>query len=152
MVLLVPGLLIRNEYCESMLPRILVTIGALCVLAMYLIPVHGKMALVEVFKGLIDAPGKEKVFAVIALIPLIYAVLSLLVWLPAPSTGLGTVVAWLWITSPLLMGLIALIVRGHIGDVVKHRPFEALLGPATSSAYLVLLGYGFATILGKKLE
>lgn len=151
-ILLVPGLLLRSEYRESILPRLFVTIGVLCILAMYLVPVNDDIGLVRVFKALIDAPGKGKVLALIMLLPIVYAIVSLLVWLPAPSSGAGKVMAWLWITLPAVTAYAGLLLKGGIGEAVKASPNQALLSWVPMSAYLVLLGYGFATVIGKKLE
>jgi hypothetical protein len=152
LMLLITGLLIRNEYRESILPRLFVTIGVLCVLASYLIPINDNIQLVAIFEAIIDGPGKVKVSAILNLLPIVYAVISLLVWLPAPSTGAGIVMAWLWITLLPLQQLAALLVRGHIGEQLKASPFDALMSWAPMTGYLVLLGYGFATVIGKKLE
>lgn len=152
MITLVPGLLIREEYRESMLARVMVTIGALCVLAMYLVPIDGNIGIVGVFERIIDAPGKAKVDAILALLPLLYAAMSLLAWLPAPSSGLGKVIAWLWITYWPLTLLVKLIVAGDIGASIKASPYGALMAWAPVSAYFVLLGYGLATVIGKQLE
>ena len=152
LIMLVPGLLIRNEYRESMLPRILVTVGVLCVLALYLIPVDDKLGIVGIFDRLIDGEGKQKILAIFALLPIIYAVVSLLVWLPSPSTGLGKVMAWLWITLFPLREITAFLINGNIGAQIEASPFKSLMEWAPVSGYLVLLGYGFATVLGKQLE
>jgi hypothetical protein len=151
-ILLVPGLLLRNEYRDSIMPRILVMIGVLLVLAAYLIPVNDKMALVQAFDILADAEGKEKVGGILELLPLLYALMSLLVWLPAPGSGIGKVTAWLWITLPALNLIVELLLGGHIGDVVKGQPYAALMSWAPISSYLVFTGYGFATVFGKQLE
>lgn len=151
-VLLVPGLLLRSQYTDSIMPRIFVTVGVLCVLAAYLIPVNDKMALVGAFDILADAEGKDKVRGILELLPLVYALLALLAWLPGPGGGMGTVTAWLWITLPAVELLATLLLGGHIGDFVKARPYAALMSWAPASAYLVFVGYGFATILGKQLE
>lgn len=151
-MLLVPGLLLRSEYRESILPRLFVTIGVLCVLAMYLVPINDDIGLVRVFKALIDAPGKGKILALINLLPIVYAIVSLLAWLPAPSSGAGGVMAWLWITLPAVDKLAGLLLHGEIAAAVKASPNLALLGWVPTAGYLVLLGYGFATVIGKKLE
>jgi hypothetical protein len=153
MLVLIPGLLIRNEYRESSFPRILVTIGVLCVLAGYLIPQNGSLPLVAGFERIIDAPGEEKVVAIIALLPLVYAVVSLLVWLPSPSSGLGAVMAWAWITLAALAWLVSVVLNlDKLVDALKVSPNATLLAWVPATAYLALLGYGFATVIGKKLE
>src|SRR5687768_16688244 len=94
---LIPGLLLRSEYRDSIMPRILVTIGALCVLVPLLIPSGDSIPLVNMFKGIIDAEGTGKVMAIISLLPVLLALLSLLAWLPAPASGGAYVFAWLFI-------------------------------------------------------
>ncbi len=92
---LVPGLLVRNEYTESLLARVLVTIGVVCTLAPFLIPANSEIPLVGIFKGLIDAPGDLKVTFILKLGIVVIAVISLLAWLPGPSTAGAKVLAWL---------------------------------------------------------
>jgi hypothetical protein len=145
-------LFVRAQYRDSIFPRILVTLGALCMLAIYLVPVNDKMGLIACFDILADGEGTEKVAGILLLLPFIYTLMSLLVWLPASSSGLGSVTAWLWITFLPLVLIIVLILAGHIGDVVKHSPYRALMSWAPSTAYFVLIGYGFATVFGKQLE
>jgi hypothetical protein len=157
---LVPGLLLRSEYRDSIMPRIMVTIGALCVLAPYLIPQGGdSLPLIDQFKAVIDAPGAAKVKAIIGLGPFLLALLSLMAWLPAPGSGGAKVFAWLWITWGAVQLYTMLLVKGHIGDAVAGSPYLALVawvagvgGAVLGAAYLVLTGYGLATVLGKKLE
>ena len=49
--LLIPGLLVRNEYVESTLSRVLVTIGVIAVLLPLLVPDHGEIPLVVAVQG-----------------------------------------------------------------------------------------------------
>ncbi len=158
-LMLVPGLLIRAEYRDSIMPRIMVTIGALCILASVLIPQGDSIPLVEYFKAIIDAPGKAKVGAVISLGRPLLAILSLLAWLPSPSSGGAKVFAWLLIAWGAVELYTTLLVMGDIGDAVSGSPYVALVawiagfpGKFIGSAYLVLTGFGFATVFGKKLE
>jgi hypothetical protein len=162
MLAIIPGLLLRSEYQDSIMPRIMVTIGALCILVGYLIPQNDSIPLVEAFKVLIDAPGGLKVTALIILLPAILALVSLLVWLPAPGSAGSTVFAWLWICSGALLLYTLLIVSGDIGKAVERSPYTALVGwvgglsekgfSIPGATYLALVGWGFATVLGKKLE
>ena len=151
--LAVPGLLIRNEYRTSIAGRIMVTLGALCVLTLYLVPVNEKFGIVEAFDLLAAPDGKAKTAGVLLLIPVVLcAAAMLLAWLPAPSSGAGKVLAWLAITYPAVLLFTKLIVGGEIGDVVKASPYGALMSWAPMSAFLVLIGYGLATAIGKNLE
>jgi hypothetical protein len=153
MLTLVPGLLIRNEYVESTFARIMVTIGVVCTLLPLLIPMHGDIPLVSLFKMLMDAPGKAKIVPGLELGFLVIAVMSLLAWMPGPATGGAKVFAWLLILWPTLITQIAtLAVDGHIGDAVKASPFAATMAWAPAAAYFVLIGYGLATVIGKQLE
>ena len=158
-LVLVPALLVREEYRYAALPRLLVTIGAVGILLPFLLPQGGAIPLVAVFKGLFDRPGLEKVQPALALALIVIVVMSLLAWLPAPVSGGAKVWAWLVILWALIVHVTLLIVAGNLGDVVKASPNGALVpwitgGAAFSlgSAYLALVGYGLATVVGKQLE
>jgi hypothetical protein len=153
---LVGGLLVRHEYREAMLGRILTTIGAVAVLAIYLIPVGGgDPPLIGMFKALVDAPKAEmKIAAIIALVPAILAIVSLLCWLPAPSSAGAKPLAWTWIVYPAV-AIVALGLIGSGGEVagwIKHSPFGALMSWVPAAAAAAFTGYGVATIAGKSLE
>lgn len=153
MLTLVPGLLVRNEYTDSTLARVLVTIGVVCTLVPVVVPVHGEVPLVELFKGLIDAPGEAKIVPALELGLLVIAVMSLLAWMPGPATGGAKVFAWLLILWPTLITQIAMLaVGGHVADAIKHSPFQATMEWVPVAAYFVLVGYGLATVIGKQLE
>jgi hypothetical protein len=153
MLTLVPGLLVRNEYTDSTFARILVTIGVICTLVPVLIPQHGDIPLVALFKALIEAPGEAKIMPALQLGLIVIAVMSLLAWMPGPATGGGKVFAWLLILWPtLIMQIAELAVDGHIGDAVKASPFAATMAWVPVAAYFVLSGYGLATVIGKQLE
>jgi hypothetical protein len=161
-LVLVPGLLVRSEYRDAALPRILVTLGALGILMPFLLPQGGAIPLVNVFKGLVDLPGVQKIAPVLALSSIVIVVLSLLAWLPAPATGAATLWAWLLILWALIVHVTELVVRGNLGDAVTSSPNAALVSwisgssaagaIALGSAYLVLVGYGLASVVGKQLE
>ena len=150
-IALVAGLLVRNEYTESMLPRILVTVGVLFVLAHYLVPEHGEIPLVGIFKGLIHFPGKEKVLPILQILHIVLTVICLLVWMPGPANAGGKILAWAVILYPVFVFLVALVMKGHLADVVSKRP-AMLMAWAEPTAYAVLIGYGLATVFGKQLE
>jgi len=158
-LVLVPGLLVREEYRHATLPRILVTAGAVGILIPFLVPQGGAIPLVAVFKGLFDHPGVGKVEPILQLALIVIVVMSLLAWLPAPVSGGAKVWAWFLILWSLIVHVTMLVVGGNIGDAIKASPNHALLpwitgggGIALGSAYLALVGYGLASVVGKQLE
>ena len=152
-VTLVAGLLLRSVYRAHMLPRILVTIGAVCVLLPLLIPQGGgDPPIVGAFKLIGDAPGKKKVIAILAILPAILALLSLLVWLPPPTTAGADILAWVWIVLGVIVAYTALIVGGNLGTVIEKGLNPRLLEPWAGAAFAAFTGYGLATIFGKGLE
>jgi hypothetical protein len=151
-LVLVPGLLIRNEYTDSMLARILITLGVACALLPWLIPRNGEIPLVLLFKALIDAPGRFKILALIDLGFVVVVLMSLLAWMPGPATAAAKVFAWLILAWPAMATLFTLAVSEDLVEVAKNQPFVALMKWAPDMAYSVFIGYGIATVIGKQLE
>ena len=157
-VLLVPGLLVRNEYRDALLARLLVTVGVVGILLPFLVPQNDAIPLVSVFKRLIDLPGAQKVTPALELCLITIAVMSLLAWLPAPVTAGAKVWAWLLILWALFVHVVHLALAGGIGPAITSAPNQATLAwvaggaGALGSAYLVILGYGLASVIGKQLE
>ncbi len=168
-ILLVPALLVRNEYTESPLPRILVTIGALCALAPFVIPENGRIPLVDLFSILVDAPGAAKVLFGLFVVYALILVLSLLAWLPSPATAGAKVLAWVLVLFPLILTGAGIALSGGEGIDFEHKLNPTVLGWAyglgggagggialggmmLGSAYLALSSYGLASVIGKKLE
>lgn len=157
-VLLIPGLLIRDEYRDALLPRLLVTLGVIGMLAPELIPQNNAIPLVSVFKDLIEQPGLQKVHPALELGAIFIIVMSLLAWLPAPTTGAAKLWAWLLILWALIVHVVNAALAGNLGDAVSHSTNATLVSwivggsGAPGSAYLVLVGYGLAAVLGKQLE
>jgi hypothetical protein len=161
-LVLVPGLILRSEYLDATLPRVLVTIGVLSILLVYLLPADGAIPLVGMFKALIDAPGAAKIDPALALGEVAIVALSLLAWLPGPVTGGAKLWAWLLILWALLVQMTTLIISGGLGEAITSSPNATLVawiagGASTAavaigSAYLVLIGYGLASVVGKQLE
>ena len=147
---ILPGLLLRNEYVESSTPRIMVTIGVVLVLAPLLVPEHGEIPLIGMFKELVNGHIRGTSLAMIVMVLL--AVLCLLVWLPAPSTAASKIFAWLWMLAPAALTLLAFIdVGSHAPDLIKQSPAKLVEWvPMTTCS--VFIGYGLATVLGKQLE
>jgi hypothetical protein len=173
LIILIPSLLVRNEYRDSSLPRILVTVGVIATLLPLLLPVNGSLPLVELFKGAIDAPGSAKLLILLVLAQIAIVVLSLLAWMPSPASGGSKLFAWMLILSPVAIFVGFMIVTGFIENI-PDSPGSAVawvwgsagslgqgkgggasgipLGMGFGAAYAVLVGYGLATIIGKKLE
>jgi hypothetical protein len=151
LITLIPGLLVRNEYTESMFARALVTVGVICTLVPLLIPSHGEIPLVNLFKALIDAPGEHKVKPILEIGMIVIVVMSLLVWMPGPATGGAKVFAWLIILYPVAAYFVNMLIAGHVVDVIKASP-QALVSWVDGATCSVFVGYGLATVFGKQLE
>jgi hypothetical protein len=169
-IILLPALFVRDEYRDASAPRILITVGVVASLAIYLIPEHGSLPLVELFKAAIEAPGEFKVIVLLMLAHVAIVVLCLLAWLPAPSGGGAKVFGWLLIFWPVILLVTGMLLSGHI-DRVADTPYMAVSWVAGAGgepggkgagmmaalgglgvAYAVLISYGLATVIGKKLE
>ena len=151
-LVLIVGLLLRNEYRDSILPRLLVTFGVLAVLAPYVVPRHDRVLIIEIFKMIIEGPGKLKLVAALELAQLGVIVMALLAWLPSPSSGAAKVFAWLLILWPVVEMLTTLLLSEDIVAAITGSPSHALMTWAPLSSFFVLIGYGFASVLGKQLE
>jgi hypothetical protein len=159
--LLVIGLVVRSQYRDAAAPRVLVTLGALGVLAPFAVPQHGAIPLIALVKQLIEVPGIDKLGPALALGLTAVVVLSLLTWLPGPVTGGALAWAWLVILWPLIGHVVDLVAAGHPVFAISKSPNLALiswiatgksLSGSLGSAYLVLIGYGLASVVGKQLE
>jgi hypothetical protein len=150
--LLVPGLLLRQEYRESFLPRLLVTLGVLALLALMLVPVGGALPLVAQVKQVVDAAGTAKVSPLLDLVFLVLVVLTLLVWLPAPASAGAKLFAWILLFWPAIEHFQGLILSENLGETVKASPFTAVMSWVPAVAYLAIFSYGLAALLGKRLE
>lgn len=165
LIILIPSLLVRNEYRDSSLPRILVTVGVITTLVPFLIPENGSLPLVELFKLAIDAPGSAKLLVLLILAQIAIVILSLLAWMPSPASGGAKLFAWMIILSPVAILAAILVVTGMI-ELIPDAPRAAVswvhgggvgaqgipTGFGFGVAYAVLIGYGVATVIGKKLE
>jgi hypothetical protein len=149
-LVLVPGLLVRNEYTESLLARVLVTIGVVATLVPYLVPEGGQIPLVLLIKALIEA-GSHMEIVIIALAQIVLVVLCLLVWMPGPATAGAKIFAWAVILFPVAAFLLNILGHGDIGNAISKTP-GAVVAWAPGVVYTVLIGYGLATVIGKQLE
>jgi hypothetical protein len=163
-LVLVPSLLLRSEYRDALLPRLLVTVSALAYLMLFLVPDRGTIPLVGLFKMLGDVPGAQKFVPALVLGELAVVLMSLLLaWLPSPATGGAKVWAWILILWSLIAHLVSFLIGADLFDKIRAAPNDVLVGWITSggsgpaamaigAAYLVLFGYGLASVIGKQLE
>ncbi len=159
---IVAGLLIRSEYRDSILPRLMVTIGALAALAPLLVPQgEAGVPLVGMFKLMIAGGGIETmIFSLLALLWVALVLTTLLVWIPAPSSAGATALMWILLGFPVLEFILTVVFEGHFGRLLDSP--SSLLGWAFGGgehgggnlpvAYAALFAYGTATTLGKTLE
>jgi hypothetical protein len=157
-LVIVPALLVRDEYRDSLTARLLVTLGAIGLLLPFAVPQNGAIPLVSVFKELIDVPGLAKVTPALELGVVTIVVMAMLAWLPAPISGAAKFWAWLLILWPLVVYVTPLAIGGTIVDVVTNKPNDALAPwiaggkDSLGAAYLALASYGLAGVLGRQLE
>jgi hypothetical protein len=156
MLLIVPGLLLRAAYTDSIVPRILVTLCVIAFVVPWVIPDANGIPLVNELKALMDAPGKDKISHVLAIARVVLVVLSLLVWMPGPTSAGGTMFAWLMI---LAIGIGVSFVDTAIALALASDPVAALTKMPSAqlvwiipTACLAFVGYGLATVVGKQLE
>lgn len=149
-ILLVPGLLVRHEYTESLTARLMITFGVIFTLVPYLVPEHGQIPLVSIFKALIE--GKNHMEMIIpAIANIILVVLCLLAWMPGPATAGAKVFAWILILFPLATTALKLAGASHMDKIITNQP-GMVLSFVPGIVYAVFLGYGLATVIGKQLE
>jgi hypothetical protein len=148
-VTLVPGLLVRSQYTGARIARIMVTVGAVCVILPQIIPDHGQVPLVSAFKAL---GSNQTVEALFMLFPVVLALVSLIAWTPPPGRAAGHILAWIWITYGLAAALVLLLAGGHVGETLKSSLSEVLYIPLGHMAWVALVGYGAASVVGKQLE
>jgi hypothetical protein len=177
-ILLPAGLLLRSAYKDQMLGRALATVGALCVLAVWLVPVDGNIPIQGLFDMMTsDAKTPLKVAAAVRLLYPVLAVIALVVWIPAPSSAGGTGLAWAWILTPIVVHYAIMIATGKIGDAAADSPFMTFFSGVEAAAsnpnargeaaqmalfltpsgiiaagYTAFAGFGLAALLGKNLE
>jgi hypothetical protein len=155
-IVLVPSLLVRHEYRDASLARILVTVGVIASLVPYVVPSGGgDVPLVGMFHAVLDAEGQRKIVALVKLLFPVVVALGLLAWLPSPSSGAAKPIAWV-----VLMWGIAVLGSGLFLDGFPDptkAPFTGAMGwlfgaSGPPAAFLAIAGYGIATLIGKQLE
>lgn len=172
MVLVPMGLLARHEYRDAMLPKIMITVGALMYLTLWLVPVGDTIPLIGLFGAVAEAPGALKLIVILFLLQVLLVVLALLCWLPAPASAGARPIAWILMLYPLVFFALALFAMGDPG-AIADAPGMALAwvwggagaaggkgggemamfaGLSMGVAYHVLSSYGGASVIGKSLE
>jgi hypothetical protein len=139
-----------------MAARVLGTIAGVATLAAFLIPANGVMPL-EALKQAAEMTGETRILAYAGYLLFLAGAASLAVWLPtSAAASLPTLIAWVNIAAvPIVIGA-GLAVMSAIGvSVVKaitHMPGATLFPAIWFSAASALLGYGLATLIGKRHE
>lgn len=149
LVVAVASLLTRNEYTESVIARILVTLSIVALLLPWLVPQGGGIPLLGFVKSIVHGDISTSQISVI--ITIVLALLCLLVWLPGPATGGAGMFAWLFLLLPLVSHVLAVVLEGDVGHMIT-TPHAMLAAWVPASSYLAFAGYGLATVLGKTLE
>lgn len=147
---LISGLILRSQYRASLLPRIWTTVGVVCALAPLLIPSGGTVPIVGMLKAAFATPLEPALLVSVAF--LLVTVLALLVWLPATTSAGAVVLAWLLIARIVVEPWVAAFAHGIDADVIKAQLAPLFYTPLAALGWTALCAYGFASVLGKKLE
>lgn len=164
-VILIAGLLMRNEYTRDPLPKLFITIGAAAIIVTHLVP----LTVVDEITAAIDAPGLTRLLAMLSLGPTVIAVLALiLAWIPGSSSVGAKPLAWTFLMWPAILQATMLIVAmDEAVDLIKKSPNIALMlwtyaAPTITGeggvsgqpgvAFMALAGFGLAVMFGKQLE
>lgn len=145
---LVAALLVRSRYHDSLIARVLVTLGAGGILALGLVPDAG----LNVVDGLrtIDWANVDPTLLVRPL-HVVVAALALLAWLPTARCG---ALVWIWLTLPLpLVGsLLSLVEAPDPGARLAGTLASLVYLPFALCAWMTFASYGLASLIGKRLE
>jgi hypothetical protein len=156
LVSLVTGLMIRSQYRAARLGRVLATIGAAAIAALYLIPVDGRAPIASMFEQLASAPPALKAMALYLFVPFALALVAMVVWMPAPSSAGAAWLAWaliLWTPLALVLMLVVTAVgTGRGAELVKQNLVALYHLPVAVLAWIALAAHGLATLAGKRLE
>lgn len=158
-MMIVIGLAIRGQFHDSIMPRLVTTIGVVAVLAPQLIPTDYGIPLLAMFKAL-TAGGDSRilVLGILGIVGFLLVLASLLVWIPGGSGG-ATAILWCILAFPLVVFLVGMAVAGGFGEI--GRSPAILVAWATGGgehggggmpvAFTALLAYGGAATFGKAL-
>jgi hypothetical protein len=146
LALLVAALFHRWRYRRSIVARILVGLGAAAVLATLLVPTGQGVPLVLAFQGLGNASAQQLVQQLFPLVLMLLALLSLLAFLPAGTTGLAQV----WAIGLLLYLPVTLLWGGLTNGPSDPWRMMASLQPGIPILVYITLGpLGLAQVLAK---
>ncbi len=148
--MIVPGLVVRSRYVDSLFARLLVTFGVIAVLVPFVIPDHGEIPLIMLFKSLIDGHMHGEQILTVAMV--VFVLLHFIVWLPGPSTAGSALFAWVWMLAPLI--IFGSSISEHldqVAEIAKTSP-SMLVGWVPASTFIIFAGYGLASVFGKQLE
>lgn len=161
LLLVVSGLVIRARHTDHILGRILATVGALAVLAIYLVPENDVMAITMLIDAVSDVPGKGKILPivglsraglVIGLLPLVLSVLALVVWIPGPSRAGTHILSWVNIVWGMVVSLAALFLGTEIVAMLKGNLAGIIYLPLAGAAWMTLAAYGIAGVASAQIE
>ncbi|MCE9580252.1 MAG: hypothetical protein K8W52_44455 [Deltaproteobacteria bacterium] len=165
-VVLIAGLLMRNEYTRDPLPKLFITIGAAAIVVTHLVP----FTIVDEITAALDAPGLTRLVAMLGLGPTVIAVLALgLAWMPGPGSAGAKPLAWTFLMWPaIIQGTLLIVAMDEAIDLIKASPNLALMtwtwasptitgggegfGGQPGVAFVALAGFGLAVLFGKQLE
>jgi hypothetical protein len=148
--LIVPGLVLRSRYVDSVFARLLVSIGVIAVLMPFVVPEHGEIPLIMMFKALIDGHMHGEQILLVAMV--VFVLLHFIVWVPGPSTAGSALFAWGWMLAPLIVfGFAQSEHLDQLADLAKASP-AALIAWVPISTCIIFVGYGLASVFGKQLE
>jgi hypothetical protein len=153
LIALVAGLLLRSQYRSALVARLVVTGGAVAVILPWLLPTGGIVPIglaLSVLGG--DVPAEAKLVLSVELLTLVVAALALIAWLPAPSSAGAGALAWVVVALVPTQAILALIVTSGAGEQLRVALHAMLISPLATAAWLVLGGFGAATLIGKSLE
>ncbi|MEZ4365164.1 MAG: hypothetical protein R2939_02610 [Kofleriaceae bacterium] len=149
-IAMIPGLLLRHVHRGSLAARMMVTLGALAILAAFLAPGRGdQVPLIAAFEAL----GTNRTLpAIFILVPALLALLSLMCWLPASSSALGKPLAWTWVMVPVIGHFLVRLEAGHFSEMAKAAPYPTLAAWVPAAAWILMIGYGVAVAIGSRLR
>ena len=146
-ILLLTGLILRSGYPGSLLARIFVTVGALALVALQLVPLNGGgVPIVDKLSalGAMDTPGL--VTTVLELVQLVLAVAALLAWLPRTASGAAKPIYFMLLVLMAITPTVALVIEKGV-DLFQSP--AALLSWTGVFSTLGLTTYGLGAVFGK---
>ncbi|MBL4636101.1 MAG: hypothetical protein JKY56_19735 [Kofleriaceae bacterium] len=160
-ILIIGGLFARCRHDESILPRIIVSLAAAMLLALYFIPIAGTIPA----KGLLDAlsasPGATKLLPIIGIsagaltlgiLPLTVTLLAFLVWMPGCNRHLLAAIAILLLFIPLVSSLCTPLLGDNVVANLKSGLSSYLFVPLAKTAWIAMACYGVRGLLDHNLN